>query len=214
MAKIIGTDPAQPDARLDARIAAAGGGDAWTGARVRLRAYEPEDWTSSALFDETPDQRSSWRLHPPRSAFAARKSAEEAAARQPEDGDGSFPLIITATQDATVVGRMNVHSVEQVNGTFSYGIGILPAYKGQGCASEAILLVLRYMFEERRFQKCEPTVLDYNTASLQLHRKLGFVEEGRRRRHVFSGGRFHDEVLFGMTVEEYRERYPLLRPVL
>jgi RimJ/RimL family protein N-acetyltransferase len=45
--------------------------------------------------------------------------------------------------------------------------------------------------------------VDSNEASIQLHRKLGFVEEGRRRRQVFFNGKFHDDVLFGLTREEF-----------
>lgn len=42
-----------------------------------------------------------------------------------------------------------------------------------------------------------------NPASIRLHQKLGFVEEGRRRRQWFYNGEFHDEILWGMTREEY-----------
>ena len=44
---------------------------------------------------------------------------------------------------------------------------------------------------------------------LALHRKLGFVEEGRRRRAQFMVGRCHDEVLLGLTVEEFTAAHPL-----
>lgn len=70
------------------------------------------------------------------------------------------------------------------------------------------------MFEERRFQKCESGLYAYNEASMALHRKLGFVQEGRLRRHAYLAGGFHDVVLFGMTIEEFREMYPKLRPRL
>jgi RimJ/RimL family protein N-acetyltransferase len=101
-----------------------------------------------------------------------------------------------------------------VNGTFSFGLAIGDEHKGHGYAGEAVLLLLRYMFDERRFQKCETVVYGYNTASLALHERLGFAEEGRRRRHLFLGGEYHDGVLFGMTVEEFHELYPKLRPRL
>ena len=41
-----------------------------------------------------------------------------------------------------------------------------------------------------------------------LHRRLGFVEEGRQRDHNFFAGRHHDLVLFGMTAPEFAERHP------
>jgi RimJ/RimL family protein N-acetyltransferase len=57
-------------------------------------------------------------------------------------------------------------------------------------------------------------VYDYNSASVSLHRKLGFVEEGRLRRHIFLGGEYHDVLIFGMTVEELHELYPRLKAEL
>ena len=29
------------------------------------------------------------------------------------------------------------------------------------------------------------------------------MEEGRRRRHIFFNGQYHDEILFGITREEF-----------
>jgi RimJ/RimL family protein N-acetyltransferase len=52
-------------------------------------------------------------------------------------------------------------------------------------------------------------VYGYNTASVKLHEKLGFVEEGRRRRRQFFAGGYHDLVLMGMTVEEYAAAHSL-----
>ena len=113
-----------------------------------------------------------------------------------------------------MVGGINVHQADQASGTVDYGVGLNPEHKGNGYAAEAVLLVLRFMFYERRFQKCEAHVYDYNSASISLHRKLGFVEEGRLRRHMFLGGQYRDEIIFGITVDEFREFYPALAPVL
>lgn len=47
-----------------------------------------------------------------------------------------------------------------------------------------------------------------------MHRKLGFVEEGRLRRHLFLAGEYRDELMFGMTVEEFHQLYPKLKSTL
>jgi len=39
-------------------------------------------------------------------------------------------------------------------------------------------------------------------------RKLGCVEEGRRRQMVYTQGRYYDEILFGLTRSEFEKRYP------
>jgi RimJ/RimL family protein N-acetyltransferase len=145
---------------------------------------------------------------------ATRKRFEESAASQPGPATLEFSLAIARRDDDVMVGGINVHEADQANGTFSYGVGLGPEHKGHGYAAEAVLLVLRFMFDERRFQKCEAKVYDYNTASLALHQKLGFVEEGRLRRHLFSAGEYRDEFIFGMTAEEFHQLYPKLKPTL
>ncbi|HEV2635776.1 MAG TPA: GNAT family protein [Actinocrinis sp.] len=201
-------------AGLDRRIAENGATSLWIGDQVQLRGHEPGDADLVKLFAHSADQRSGWLVQLPQSRVATRKFFEEEAGKQPAPDSLEFTLVIARREDDLMLGMINVHHADQVNGTFSYGVGIEPEHKGNGHAAEAVVLVLRFMFDERRFQKCEAGVYDYNAASLALHRKLGFVEEGRLRRHVFVGGEHRDEVRFGMTVEEFRELYPQLRPLL
>lgn len=70
-------------------------------------------------------------------------------------------------------------------------------------AEDAVRILLRYGFWERRYQKCNSACVDTNEASIRLHEKLGFSEEGRRRRHWFLDGEYRDDVLFGLTREEF-----------
>jgi RimJ/RimL family protein N-acetyltransferase len=64
------------------------------------------------------------------------------------------------------------------------------------------------VFEELGFQKCNISVYTFNDVSLALHETLGFVHEGKLRRTRFTGGVFHDELLLGMTREEFTRLLP------
>lgn len=67
-------------------------------------------------------------------------------------------------------------------------------------------MLLRFMFAERRYHKCEARIFAHNEASLALHRRLGFVEEGRLRDRVFAG-RHRDLVVMGMLADEFTQRH-------
>ena len=202
-------------AGIDERIAAVDTPSIWVGERIHLRGYEPEDIEFEAAYeDNTIDQRRGWKAFPPRSTVARKEWNEEASKAKPEGDAVEFRLVIARRSDNLIVGTVNSHTVNVINGTFRFGISVGEEHKGNGYGGEAVLLLMRYMFDERRFQKCGSEAHSYNTASLALHRKLGFVEEGRLRREMFVGGGFHDTVLFGMTVEEFHELYPKLRPRL
>ncbi|OAI43722.1 hypothetical protein AYO38_10435 [bacterium SCGC AG-212-C10] len=93
--------------------------------------------------------------------------------------------------------------------TFSYGIAVSGDHRRLGLAKEAIILVLRFYFEERGYQKVNTSVWSFNEPSQKLHEQLGFVLEGRLRRTHFRAGHFYDELLYGMTAEEFAEGHPL-----
>jgi RimJ/RimL family protein N-acetyltransferase len=208
------TTPSPGYRGLDERIAANGATSVWVGDQVHLRAHEPRDAERLGLHVDSADQRSGWMIMPPQSRTATRAAFEESSARRPGPDTTEFGLVIARRGDDLMVGGINVHTADRTNGTFSYGVGLHGPHKGNGYAAEAVLLLLRFMFDERRFQKCEPHVYAYNTASLALHRRLGFVEEGRLRRHLFLAGEYHDEFVFGMTTEEFHTLYPRMRSTL
>jgi len=107
------------------------------------------------------------------------------------------------TLDGDYLGGLFLHSRDEKNGKFSFGVVVDSSYRRHGYAEDAVRILLRYGFWERRYQKCDSSCAHTNDASIRLHRKLGFQEEGRRRRQWFYNGEYYDELLFGLTREEF-----------
>ncbi len=105
--------------------------------------------------------------------------------------------------DGVTVGWVTLHSRDQKNGTFGFGVAVYRDHRGNGYAVDAVRTVLKYGFWEQRYQKCNSMCLHSNDASIRVHEKLGFIQEGRIRRSCFYNGTYHDDVLFGMTREEF-----------
>lgn len=179
----------------------------WQGKLVRLRAIEPSDGEfyqqlNRQLFvDRNQDQ-----IFPPSSLFGQNKRAEEKSLERFEDD--TFAFQIEALDSGELTGCIDTHHCDPRTGVFSYGIALDERFRGNGYAREAVLLVLRYYFQERRYQKCDVGVFEFNADSVRLHEKLGFQLEGRRRRATFTGGAYHDMLLFGMTDDEFSELHP------
>jgi RimJ/RimL family protein N-acetyltransferase len=117
-------------------------------------------------------------------------------------------MFVITTLDGKSVGGVNLNSIDEKNGTFSVGMQIDRDHRGKGYGTAAMLIVLRYAFYERRLNKYYGSVLEGNLASAAMLRKLGCVEEGRRRQMVYSQGRYFDEILFGLTRSEFEAKYP------
>jgi RimJ/RimL family protein N-acetyltransferase len=179
----------------------------WTGERIRLRAMEPDDWQQlSAINQEGETQRDGDRLLAPISAVLGRKWAQEQSEKPPGGASDDYTMVVETLDGGELAGDLSVGGCDRLNGHFHYGISLGTAHQRRGYASEAVRMMLSFMFGERRYHRCYAEVYGGNAASLALQRRLGFTEEGVRREHAFQGGRYRDLHQFGLLAREFEER--------
>lgn len=174
----------------------------WQGEKIRLRPMRAEDAEQSFVssLDSQARQFLQLGIELPTSTELQKSFLEKYVGCQDTGGEIMFTI---ETLEGTHVGGISLHGRDEKNGVFSFGIVVGREHRGKGYAEEALGILLKYGFWERRYQKCTSGCAHTNDASIGLHRKVGFVEEGRRRRQMFFNGQYHDEVLFGMTREEF-----------
>lgn len=180
----------------------------WHGELVRLRAVEPDDlpvFRREGDADADDSQLYDDRRYQPLSEQAAKARWDRAL--KPSESSDDLTLAIESVDGDALVGSLSANHCDRRTGTFEVGFGIFTAHRRRGYASEAVQMLMRYYFEELRYQKANTIVNAFNEPSLALHRHLGFVEEGRRRRAGFSGGEHFDDILFGITVEEFYDHF-------
>jgi len=178
----------------------------WHGKLVFLRAIEPGDWDAIARLDADAEaQRLGDDLPLPRSEADTRAWT---AAQSTATGDGdNVRLAIVTFGEFKLVGLINVHGADRRHRSFEYGITIGGVDQGRGYGREAVHLLLRYMFEELGYHTAHATVYAFNQRSQRFHEALGFTPGGRLRESHFSGGRFHDELIYTMTEREFAGLY-------
>jgi len=174
----------------------------WQGEKIRLRALTTDDAGSrfAGSLDSITREEFNIGIELPTTVELQKEWLEKRGGCK-EVND----MIIFAIEnhEQEYVGIVTIHSMDERHGKFGFSMLIDRPHRRQGYAEEAVRLMLKYGFMERRFQKCNSACVSYNSASVQLHKKLGFVEEGRLRRDSFYNGEYHDELLFGMTLDEY-----------
>lgn len=100
------------------------------------------------------------------------------------------------------VGFMQLHERESAPKLFEWGFYIAPnAAKGTG--TRLCSCALEYAFSELQALKIYGEALEFNQASIALHQKLGFVQEGRLRKQHQIQQRYHDIFCFGLLKSEY-----------
>jgi RimJ/RimL family protein N-acetyltransferase len=178
----------------------------WQSVELRLRGVEPGD--AELFFRWNLDSERARHLDfvwPPVSLAAVRDWCEGQSRRKLEND--AFHWVIE-DPTGTPVGSISTHNCNPRCGTFSYGVDIDPTQRRRGLASAVICMVMRYYFDELRYQKVTVAVHADNPASMGLHEKLGFQREGTLRRMHFSGGQYIDVHWYGMTAEEFRKLHP------
>jgi RimJ/RimL family protein N-acetyltransferase len=184
-------------------MVSADGMNFWQGRLVRLRGVEPSDAETFARWNlDSEAARELEFVWPPVSLAQIRHELGEASLRKLEAD--AFRWVIEDA-DAQAVGQISTHDCDHRSGVFSYGLSVAREHRRRGYAGEAVRLVLKYYFEELRYQKCLVGIHSNNPASVALHEKLGFVREGTLRRMFYTGGRFHDMHHYGMLKEEWEQ---------
>lgn len=173
----------------------------WQGNNICLRAMEESD--ADFFYETLQDmdiQRNESDIRVPMSHKACADFAMEQASK---GNDNLSPFLIIEDKEKNRVGMASPSIEDSRVGVFTCGIFIKPEYQRKGYAKEAIFLILKFYFKQLRCQKFNASVYSYNEPSNKLCEKMGFVVEGRRRNTVYTDGKFYDEILYGLTKDEF-----------
>jgi RimJ/RimL family protein N-acetyltransferase len=155
---------------------------------------------------DTEGERRTYHVPLPFSQARIRKSAEEHAEQLPNQDN--FKGIISLL-DGSAIGVISANDADRAQGTFSIAYYVEPEYRRRGYCTEAALILLRFYFLERRYQKANIAMYDFNIESQGVAEKLGFQFEGRQRRMQYTNGTYCDLLHYGLTIEEFREKHSL-----
>lgn len=156
--------------------------------RLTLRTVEPED---SGFI------RSHWNDPDLRHWFAKSDPIDGERLADFLDAD-STAVHFLPCRDGDPVGFVWLFRIDDVAGRGEIGYWIRPEEQGNGYATEAAELGLRYAFDERGLHKVMARVFEGNTPSRRVLEKLGFEEEGHLSEHYYVDGQYVDAYLFGL----------------
>lgn len=79
-------------------------------------------------------------------------------------------------------------------------------HRGKGYATEAVELLVNYLFESSQVNRIEIRMAVGNQASEKIAQKNGFIHEGTSRQAAYSGGKHHDMHLYSKLRSEWRKK--------
>ena len=109
--------------------------------------------------------------------------------------------------DGKVIGDINLHHRDHRSRVTAFGIGIWdPEYIGRGYGREALGLLIDWVFRIENYQRIWLDTWATNERAIRCYQAVGFVEEGRQRRQIYSDGQYVDVVMMGLLREEWEAR--------
>jgi RimJ/RimL family protein N-acetyltransferase len=163
---------------------------------VTLRAQADEDFD---LLYRIAADLDSWEERGPE----APAPLTRAAYRQRLERAGSSGVDFMICADGRAVGRINLFGEDSLARTAEVGMALEPGARGNGYGTAALRQIVEFAFDRRNLRRLHLVAIASNAAAIACYRKVGFVEEGRRREHCWVRGHYEDEVLMGLLRDEW-----------
>lgn len=122
--------------------------------------------------------------------------------------DDGYALFLFLNEGDVLLGGLTLAHVKRgVTQSCSLGYWMGAVHAGKGYMTEAVRLVVPYVFDTLKLHRIEAACLPQNAPSIRLLEKVGFQKEGYARRYLCINGRWRDHVLFALLADD-----PLLDP--
>lgn len=182
--------PVLMGARVSLRAPRAGDYMAWRNlrrdSRDFLKPYEPR-WSEADLSHRAYSSR-------------LKRGREEAKAGT----DYSFFVFLRHEAREVLVGGLTLSNVRRRAAQFvNLGYWMGREHAGKGLMTEAVGIIVPFVFDTLGLHRIHAAFLPDNTASRRVLEKNGFREEGFAENYLQIDGKWADHVLFGLTRERY-----------
>jgi ribosomal-protein-alanine N-acetyltransferase len=178
------------------------------GTRVTLRAPRPSDYVAWRTLRK--QSRDFLKPFEPRWTEAdlshrvfnsrLKRGREEAKAGT----DFTFFIFIRDGGEERLAGGITLSNIRRRAAQFvTLGYWMGQEYAGRGLMTEAVGIILPFVFDTLGLHRIHAAFLPNNTASRRVLEKNGFREEGFAENYLQIDGKWCDHVLFGLARERY-----------
>ncbi|MGB7594639.1 MAG: GNAT family protein [Erysipelotrichaceae bacterium] len=115
------------------------------------------------------------------------------------DEDMKYNFGIYLNETGELIGGIALNEVMRGALQSCYiGYSLDEDHNGKGYMSEAVMVLLKFAFEELKLHRIEAGVMPVNIGSQRVLEKCGFVREGLARKNVNIQGKWQDHYSYGI----------------
>jgi RimJ/RimL family protein N-acetyltransferase len=131
------------------------------------------------------------------------------------DNPSDFQPFFVEKKDGSRIGFIvHFHVLHLGTGTKQLEIGysLVPSERGKGYGTEALQIMVDYLFLSKEAMRIQVQTDLRNVASQKVIEKVGFKKEGTLRKNFFMRGELRDCYIYSILREEWKEPKILTKP--
>jgi RimJ/RimL family protein N-acetyltransferase len=164
------------------------------GKNVNLRVAEREDIPLYSEWTNNPEFFGEFEWFPQRSRAEQEKAYDALTS--------DFKTFFIEKKDGTKIGYV----VHFLTGTLlEIGYALVPSERGKGYCTEAVRILVDYLFLSKDIARIQVQTDPRNVASQKVLEKVGFNKEGTLRKSYFMWGEWTDSLIYSILREEWKE---------
>jgi len=115
------------------------------------------------------------------------------------------PFIIERKDGSKIGFVAHFHVLHVAGKLLEIGYSLVPDERGKGYCTEAVGIMVDYLFLSRDTTRIQACTDKRNLASQKVLEKVGFKKEGTMRKYLFIRGELRDAFLYSILREEWKE---------
>ena len=112
---------------------------------------------------------------------------------------------IVQKKDGTRIGGIEADQHSTYGNYLEIGFTIVPEERGKGYCSEAVKIIVDYLFLSNSLNRIQAVADIRNIPSQRVLEKAGFMKEGLLRKTAFIRGNWRDLFVYSILREEWKE---------
>ncbi len=115
----------------------------------------------------------------------------------------SYTWFVEHKEDKKVIATISLTELDSSGKIATVGYTFNQRYQHLGLATEALLGLMKYLFERENIERIQAKVLPENEASVKLLKRVGMKEEALLKKGVSIKNELHDLAIYGILKEEF-----------
>jgi [ribosomal protein S5]-alanine N-acetyltransferase len=173
-----------------------------TGTNVKLRKVTEKDYPK---YMEIGDDMETRLLADDDLPFPPTEEDHKTFLKEISSKKDDYMFAIETIDEQVFIGTIGLFRTNWKNGTCYVGITLSSDYQGKGHGTDAMNVLLDYIFNYMNINKVKLEVFSTNERAIRSYEKCGFQKEGVLREELFRYGAFQDMTVMGMLRSEWKK---------